>query len=159
MIADAETTSHVVVMDPDDGVVSLLDDFFVRVSVRSARCTAIGGFRSATLGWFDPDAQKYREINLETQHEVVSFIDDVAHDDDDLPRLHAHCVVADREARAFGGHVMRAVVRPTLEVFVEETPRMLHRRFDPRRASRVCRSPERSSAQRWRSGETGNAVA
>jgi predicted DNA-binding protein with PD1-like motif len=130
VLVDAGAGSHVVVMEEGDEAVAALNDFFARNGVRSARCSAIGGLQAVTLGWFDPGARRYHEIPFEQQLEVVSLIGDVAHGDDGLPHLHAHCVVADRTGRAYGGHLLRAVVRPTLEVFVEESAVVLHRRHD-----------------------------
>lgn len=143
VLVETSPKTHVVVMDEGDEAVASLNEFFQRASVRSAQCSAIGGFQHVTLGWFDPSAHCYREIPLDEQLEVVSLIGDVAHADDGLPRLHAHCVVADREAHAFGGHLLRAVVRPTLEIFVEETPRHLHRHFDPRTGLALIALPAR----------------
>jgi uncharacterized protein len=47
------------------------------------------------------------------------------------PNLHAHVVLGKADGTAPSGHLIRAAVRPTLEVVITETPRHLHRRFDP----------------------------
>jgi predicted DNA-binding protein with PD1-like motif len=49
----------------------------------------------------------------------------------DGPVVHAHLVVGRSDGTAHGGHLMRAIVRPTLEVIVSETPARLRRRLDP----------------------------
>jgi predicted DNA-binding protein with PD1-like motif len=45
--------------------------------------------------------------------------------------VHAHVVVGKADGTAHGGHLMAAVVRPTLEVVVVESPRHLRRAVDP----------------------------
>jgi predicted DNA-binding protein with PD1-like motif len=44
--------------------------------------------------------------------------------------LHAHVVVGKADGTAHGGHLLAAVVRPTLEVILVESPRHLQRRHD-----------------------------
>jgi hypothetical protein len=51
--------------------------------------------------------------------------------EDGRPKVHAHVVLGKADATAHGGHLIEASVRPTLEIVVTETPRPLHRRFDP----------------------------
>jgi predicted DNA-binding protein with PD1-like motif len=47
------------------------------------------------------------------------------------PRLHAHVVVGKSDGTAYGGHLLRARVRPTLEVLLIESPKHLARYSDP----------------------------
>ena len=91
----------------------------------------MGGFERAVVGYFVVDEGRYERVPIEEQVEVVSLLGDVALGDDG-PVVHAHVVVADRTATARGGHLLEAVVRPTLEVMVTESPAHLRRRFDPR---------------------------
>ena len=50
---------------------------------------------------------------------------------DDQPALHVHLVVGRADGTAHGGHLMRAHVRPTLELILEESPAHLRKRHDP----------------------------
>jgi len=61
--------------------------------------------------------------------EVVSLIGDVALDKDE-PKVHAHVVVGKSDGTAYGGHLLEAYVRPTLEVVLVESPVHLRRRVD-----------------------------
>jgi uncharacterized protein len=47
-------------------------------------------------------------------------------------KVHAHAVVAKRDASAYGGHLLEARVRPTLEVLLIESPKNLARTTDPK---------------------------
>jgi predicted DNA-binding protein with PD1-like motif len=47
------------------------------------------------------------------------------------PKVHAHLVVGRSDGTAHGGHLLEALVRPTLEVIVTDTPSHLQRRHDP----------------------------
>jgi predicted DNA-binding protein with PD1-like motif len=93
--------------------------------------TAIGAFREATLGYFDWDRKDYKQIPVREQVEVLSLVGDVARDEKGEPKLHAHVVLGKSDGTAHGGHLLEAVVRPTLEVILVESPRHLQRRHDP----------------------------
>ncbi|WP_366928813.1 DUF296 domain-containing protein [Phenylobacterium sp.] len=51
--------------------------------------------------------------------------------DDGQPSLHVHAVVGLSDGSTRGGHLLNAVVKPTLEVTIVETPAHLRRRKRP----------------------------
>ena len=101
--------------------------------IDGAHLTAIGAFSSADIGWFDLEQQDYAVTEVREQCEVVSLVGDItlANEAGEEPRVHAHVVLGRRDGRTLGGHLLRATVRPTLEVMVTETPARLRRRHDP----------------------------
>ena len=60
---------------------------------------------------------------------MLSLIGDVAEKDGE-PAVHAHVVLGLRDGSARGGHLLRAVVRPTLEVVLHRSPAHLCKRHD-----------------------------
>jgi hypothetical protein len=62
--------------------------------------------------------------------ELLSLIGDVALAEG-KPQVHAHLVVGRRDGTAHGGHLLKAVVRPTCELILTENPQHLEKRFDP----------------------------
>ena len=123
--------TFVLVFDSGDEVLEQLGEFLRENEVSAARLTGIGACQSVTLGYFDWEATDYLGIPIDEQVEVVSLVGDVALKDDE-PQIHAHAVVAKRDATAHGGHLLEAVVRPTLEVVLIDSPTHLRKRFDPR---------------------------
>lgn len=121
--------TYAVVMDKDDEAVAELAAFAADHDVFGAGLTAVGAVREATLGYFDPDALRYQEIPVTEQAEVLSLLGDIA-DQDGRPALHAHAVLGRRDGTTVGGHLLRAVVWPTLEIVVTESPRHLRKRVD-----------------------------
>lgn len=99
--------------------------------IGAAGVSAIGAFRRATVAYFDPGRREYLPIPIEEQLEVLSLAGDIVLDDDDKPRLHLHATLGKRDGSAWGGHLLEADVRPTLEVLVTESPPPLRRRHDP----------------------------
>lgn len=122
--------SYAAVFDMDDDVLEQLNRFFIAQKVAAAKLYGIGGFRRATLGYYDMEQKRYLPIEVDEQVEVLSFIGNVA-TYDEQPRLHAHCVVGHRDGRTTGGHLLAGTVRPTLELFVEEIATGLQRVDNP----------------------------
>ena len=120
-----------VVFDEGDEVVEGLSRFAQQHEVDTASLTAIGGFRSATLAYFEVEAREYRDIPVDEQVEVLIMAGNIARKDDGH-QMHAHVVVGRPDGTTRGGHLKRAVVRPTLEVVVTETADHLRRRYDER---------------------------
>lgn len=118
-----------VVFDKGDEPLSGLERFAAAEGLTGASLTAIGAFREVTLAYFDPEELAYQDIPVDEQVEVVSLIGDIAREDGQ-PAIHAHVVVGHRDGRTTGGHLRSAVVWPTLEVVVTETPEHLRKTLD-----------------------------
>jgi hypothetical protein len=119
---NAGQRTFVVVLDAGEEALTAITAFAARENLRGAAVTALGAFERATVGWFDLRAKSYREISVEQQCEVLSAIGDIAEGDDGKPSLHLHVVLGLRDGSTRGGHLLRAVVRPTLELTVVEAP-------------------------------------
>lgn len=94
--------------------------------------TAIGAFSEATLGYFDWEKKDYERIPVREQVEVLALVGDIAVQDGNTKKIHAHAVLGRRDGSACGGHLLSAKVRPTLEVILTESPSHLRRVHDPR---------------------------
>ncbi len=128
------------VFDTGDEVIEGLTAFAETHQIRAASFTAIGAFKEVTLGWFDLEKKDYKKNPIDEQVEVVSLVGNVALNKGTLnkgtlnkgkPKIHAHVVVGKSDGTAYGGHLLSAHVRPTLEVVMQATPDYLRREMDP----------------------------
>lgn len=117
------------IFEKDDRPLELLAQVAEAHGLASAQITAIGAFSSATLGYFERERRTYRRIPIDEQSEVVSLIGDIAFDQATRV-IHAHCVLGLGDGSTRGGHLLDAVVWPTLEMIVTEWPSYLIKRFD-----------------------------
>jgi hypothetical protein len=131
-VAGVPERRWVVVFEAGDHAVEGLQRLAVDAGIDGAQLTAIGGFREATVGWFDVDRHDYRRIDVREQVEVLSLVGDITRgtEPDGPPKVHMHAVLGTAEGRALGGHLLGAIVRPTLEVVITETSASLPRRHD-----------------------------
>jgi predicted DNA-binding protein with PD1-like motif len=86
---------------------------------------------SAHVGWFDLARKTYKPIEIDSQCEGLSLLGDIAMGDDGKPSLHMHAVLGLSDGTTRGGHFLKGIVRPTLEVTIVETPAHLRRRKRP----------------------------
>jgi uncharacterized protein len=128
---EGELRTVVAVFDAGDEILTGLTSLADEESLSAASLTAIGAVQSATLGWYDLDAQEYRKIPVDEQAEVLSLVGDMVRGPDGGPAVHAHCVVGLRDGSTRGGHLLEAVVRPTLEVVITQSPAWLKKTFRP----------------------------
>ncbi len=119
------------IFNTGDEVNQGLTDFAQEQNLSDASFKAIGALESIQLGWFNPETKKYKtSVDLKEQVELLSLIGDVAQKDG-KPIVHAHMVVGRCDGTTAGGHLISAVVRPTCEVFLVESPAHLSKARDP----------------------------
>ncbi len=131
MLQEQGGKTYALIFDTGDEVRSGLLAFARDKRLGASHFTAIGAFRDVTLGYFDWQKKEYQKIPITEQVEVLSLIGDVAWKENGEPEVHAHVVLGKADGSAWGGHLLEAHVRPTLEVILVETPRHLERRYDP----------------------------
>ncbi len=127
--SDRETT-YAIIFDTGDEVISGLTSVAKEYQLDASHFTAIGAFQAATLGYFNMETKEYDEIPISEQVEVLSLVGDVALNEGE-PKIHAHVVVGRQDGTTRGGHILKATVRPTLEVILTESPSHLQRQTDP----------------------------
>ena len=120
----------VLIFETGDEVVSALTKFAKDQRISAAHFTAIGAFSDAGIGYFDWQKKDYVSNPVDEQVEVVSLIGDIALDGGQ-PKIHAHVVVGKSNGTTMGGHLLKAHVRPTLELVLHDAGEHLRRRFDP----------------------------
>jgi len=118
------------IFDKGDEVTATLLQFAKANQLKASYFTAIGALSDATLGFFERERKDYKRIEIEEQVEVMSLFGNIAQDESGQYKLHAHVVIGKRDGSAHGGHLLKAHVWPTLEMFLTETFETLQRKID-----------------------------
>ena len=114
-----------VFFDPGEEAIEGLARYARENDIEVASFTAIGGFESASIGFFNLQTRGFDEIPFdERQVEVLSLVGEITTEGDD-PLVHGHVVLGRRDGSTLGGHLLRGVVRPILIVTVNEWSREL----------------------------------
>lgn len=117
------------IFDKGEEVIAGLSAFAKEHSLTAARFTGIGAFSDVMLGFFDWQKKDYKKIPFNEQVEVLSLVGNIALKGSE-PKVHAHLVIGKSDGTAYGGHLIEAHVRPTLEVILIESPNYLQRKID-----------------------------
>ena len=112
--------TYAVALETGEQVISTLTDLARELDLAGSSVSAIGGFQHAKLGYFNPQNADFVQNEVDEQVEVLSFQGSVAEETDGSPHLHIHVVLGRRDASTRGGHLVEAIVRPTLEVIIVE---------------------------------------
>jgi uncharacterized protein len=121
--------TYVLVFDKGDEPMSSLTEFAKQNNLGASHFTGIGGFQGVVLGYFELEKKDYKRIPIDEQVEVLSLVGDIALEKNE-PKVHAHVVVGTSSGSAYGGHLLKARVRPTLELIMTASPEHLRRQFD-----------------------------
>ena len=120
---------HAVILETGEEAVSALTRFARQEGLDASQVSAIGAFCRGALGFYDLERREYRRIPFDEQMEVLSLLGDISLDEGE-PKLHVHATLARSDGTTRGGHLLEAVVRPTLEVIITESPGYLKRSHD-----------------------------
>jgi predicted DNA-binding protein with PD1-like motif len=119
------------VLEIGEEVKQVLVDFAAAQNLQSASFVALGAFQRAKIGYFEWDKKAYKEIAVDEQVEVITMAGDIVRDEKGKPSLHAHVVLGRNDGSTRGGHLLEAIVRPTLEITLTQSPAHLVRRQHP----------------------------
>ena len=90
----------------------------VEEKVQLGRVEALGAVSKARLAYYDQQAREYRFIDMEKDLEITKLVGNVSLKDGE-PMAHVHVTLADREGRAYGGHLAQGTVVFACEFIIE----------------------------------------
>lgn len=131
----------VLVLDAGEEAVAAIKAFASAQDLEGSSVTGIGAFEICSFGHFNPATKEFTRNDIDVQAEVLALVGNIAGpdggadsdgdgDDDDGPHLHLHCVVGLRDATTRGGHLIQGIVRPTMELIIEESAVHMSRGLD-----------------------------
>lgn len=95
----------------------------------SAVCSGIGGVCEVELAYFDRITKEYQSFWIPEIVELVSLNGNLTWLED-KPFWHLHALVADREGKTSGGHVLKCKVALTLELAIWPLSSRFERKHD-----------------------------
>ncbi len=120
---------QLLVLDTGDEVIATLREYAKKNGIEGASFSGIGALQEATIAFWNWDTKQYEQIEVADQVEVLAIHGSIAWAEDEV-KIHAHVALGRRYGAAIGGHLVRAIVRPTLELFVSDLRTRLTRRKD-----------------------------
>jgi len=113
----------------DAELVKFITDIAEEAGITAATFTAVGAVKRAKLGFYDQKEHEYREITVDSPHEIASCTGNISLKDGKC-FVHAHVVLSDRIGSAKAGHLIEATVFAA-EIHLHELKGMnLKREYD-----------------------------
>ena len=111
--------TYLLKLDVHEELTREIKKFCAENKINNASIKAIGAVNSVTLGFYNTQAHTYEEQSFHKSFELSSAIGTfVTKDEEQI--LHIHAVVTDKDFRAYGGHLFRAICSNTIEVLITE---------------------------------------
>jgi len=112
--------SFLVRIPEDSEFLEYLKEYARKHGIQKAAVTAIGGFKEATISYYDIYEQRYIPIEVRERVELLSAMGNISLVDGE-PFPHIHVVLGRRDGTTLGGHLLRAIVL-LAEVYIQELP-------------------------------------
>lgn len=103
--------------DQGEDIIAGVAQFLSDQKIGACSISGIGSCSSIELGYFNTHLKEYRKKPFFEDLEIISFIGNGALQDGQSV-VHAHGVFSKNDFSVFGGHVFKAVVSATAEIFV-----------------------------------------
>jgi len=93
----------------DADIVQSITELAKNTGIEAGIITAIGALKRAKLGYYDQRSQEYREIRIDSPHEMASCMGNISSKDGE-PFTHVHVVLADEMGNTKAGHLLEGIV-------------------------------------------------
>ena len=95
--------------DRDSDIVQFVTKLAEKRGITAAVFTAIGALKRAKLGFYDQEKHEYREIMVDSPHEISSCTGNISIKNG-KPFVHVHAVLADKDGNTKAGHLFEGIV-------------------------------------------------
>ena len=109
--------TYVVRLEIGEEVLTCLKKLAIDEKITLAYVTGIGATNDATLGVLSIADGKYCSVDVTGDHEITAIAGNITTMNDE-PYLHLHMTLAGIGGAAVGGHLNKAVISATAEIFV-----------------------------------------
>ena len=120
----------VVRMDPGEEIIEQVNAVVAAENIKLAQINALGAINEFTTGAYSVAEQKYYSKDYTGAWEVVSLHGNVT-TMDGKPYIHLHLGGGNHEGAMAGGHLNRAVIAATCEMFITVIDGEVGRKKDP----------------------------
>lgn len=107
----------VVRIDKGEEILEKIKEVTIRENIKLATVTALGATNEFTVGVFKTEEKKYYSNSFQGDFEIVSLTGSINTMNDKF-YTHIHMSAGDEKGNVFGGHLNKAIVSATCEIFI-----------------------------------------
>ena len=116
-------------IDKGEEIIEKMKEICQKENVTLANVNALGAIGEFQVGLFNTKEKKYYASNYQGDFEIVSLTGSITTKEGKLYE-HIHLSAGDVENKVYGGHLNKAIVSATCEMFIYVIPENVERRFD-----------------------------
>ena len=129
LLNDDKQKTYAIVLESGEEAMEQILAFAKKEKLNASQFTAIGAFSETVTGFFDFSIKDYQKTIFNEQMEVLALIGDISMYKDQY-KIHGHVVLGRKDGTAHGGHLIKGIAHPTLEIILNESPEYLKRKMD-----------------------------
>lgn len=107
----------VVRIDNGEEILEKIKEVAIKENIKLATVTALGATNEFTVGVFKTEEKKYYSNSFQGDFEIVSLTGSINTMNDEF-YTHIHMSAGDEKGNVFGGHLIKAIVSATCEMFI-----------------------------------------
>ena len=127
-LSDGKT--YVIRIYKDAELVETIHQFLKDNKITSGSISAIGATDDVTLGYFDIDKKEYVHKRFQEPFEILNLTGNVSMVDND-PFAHLHIILGREDFSTIGGHLVKANISVTCEIYLTAFDIRIERVLDP----------------------------
>ena len=104
-------------IDKGEEILEKIKEISLKEEIKLANINALGATNDFTVGVFNVDEKKYYSNSFTGNYEIVSLTGSINTMNDEF-YTHIHMSAGNDKGEVFGGHLNRAVVSATCEMFI-----------------------------------------
>ncbi|TQQ84886.1 DNA-binding protein [Peptacetobacter hominis] len=117
-------------VDYGEEILEKINEVCVKENIKTAAISGIGATKETEIGLYNMETGEYKREVYTGLYEVGSLIGNIT-EKDSKPYIHLHIVIGDTKKDAVHcGHLNRAVVGATSEIFITVFEHTIGRKFD-----------------------------
>ena len=115
-----DSKTHLVIrLEKGEEIVQSIIDTCEEYDVKLGIITGIGAIDYVEVGYFNVEEKKYYSNEFKGNLEILSLMGNITNKDGGV-YIHPHLTFADEEGNAKGGHLNKAIISATGEIFIEK---------------------------------------
>ncbi len=105
-------------IDKGEEILEKIREIALKENIKLANVNALGATNDFTVGVYNIDEKKYYSNSFTGNFEIVSLTGSINTMNNEF-YTHIHMSCGDSEGKVFGGHLNRAIVSATCEMFID----------------------------------------
>lgn len=114
--------------EENEDLIEALLKFCEENKIETGIFSIIGAVKSSSFAFYDQKQKKYLQMDLDEGAEILSCTGNISMRDS-TPSIHAHITLADKQGRAYGGHLVSAKIFAA-EIYIKKFEKIVQRKQD-----------------------------